>query len=129
MLRGLGGLESQERSNIKGVANFRSSSWNRAPIDRMANLNLEPGASSFDDIISSVEKGIYMQTNRSWSIDDFRNKFQFGCEYAELIEDGKITKTVKNPNYRAISTPFWNSLKMVSCKEVLGVLKAKKDLI
>ena len=79
LLRGLGGLESQERSNIKGVANFRSCSWNRAPIDRMANLNLEPGDSSFDDIISSVEKGIYLQTNRSWSIDDFRNKFQFGC--------------------------------------------------
>ncbi len=113
LLRGLGGLESQERSNIDGVANFRACSWNRAPIDRMANLNLEPGDSSFDEIISSVKKGIYMQTNRSWSIDDFRNKFQFGCEYGQLIENGKLTKTVKNPNYRAVSTPFWNSLKMV----------------
>ena len=72
----------------------------------MANLNLEPGNSSYDDIISNVERGIFMQTNRSWSIDDFRNKFQFGCEYGQLIENGKITKTVKNPNYRAVSTPF-----------------------
>jgi len=121
LLRGLGGLESQERSKIDGVANFRACSWNRPPIDRMANLNLEPGASTFDEIISSVEKGVFMQTNRSWSIDDFRNKFQFGCEYAQLIENGQITKTVKNPNYRAISTPFWNSLKMVGDQDTFGV--------
>ncbi len=119
--RGLGGLESQERSKIKGVANVRACSWNRAPIDRMANLNLEPGDSTFDEMIASVEKGIFMQTNRSWSIDDFRNKFQFGCEYGQLIENGKITKTVKNPNYRAISTPFWNSLKMVGNQDTFGV--------
>ena len=113
LLRGLGGMESQVRSGVPGVANFRASSWNRAPIDRMANLNLEPGDSSYDDIIAAVEKGIYMETNRSWSIDDYRNKFQFGCEYAKLIENGKLTRTLKNPNYRGISNPFWNSLKMV----------------
>ena len=120
LLRGLGGLESQQRSQIPGVANFRSSSWNRSPIDRMANLNIEPGDSSFEDIISSIEKGVYMESNRSWSIDDYRNKFQFGCEYGKLIEDGKLTKTIKNPNYRAISTPFWNSLKMVGDKNTFA---------
>ncbi len=52
-----------------------------------------------------------MESNRSWSIDDYRNKFQFGCEYGKLIENGKMTATVKNPNYRGISNPFWNSLK------------------
>jgi predicted Zn-dependent protease len=119
--RGLGGLESQKRANVKGVANVRACSWNRAPIDRMANLNLEPGDASFDEMISSVEKGIFMQTNRSWSIDDFRNKFQFGCEYGQLIENGKLTKTVKNPNYRAVSTPFWNSLKKVGNNDTFGV--------
>ena len=112
LIRGLGGRESQIRSSVPGVANFRSSGWNRAPIDRMANLNLEPGESTFDEIISSVERGVYMEANRSWSIDDYRNKFQFGCEYGKLIENGKLTKTVKNPNYRGISTPFWNNLKM-----------------
>jgi predicted Zn-dependent protease len=119
--RGLGGLESQKRANVKGVANVRACSWNRAPIDRMANLNLEPGDATFDEMISSVEKGIFMQTNRSWSIDDFRNKFQFGCEYGQLIENGKLTKTVKNPNYRAVSTPFWNSLKQVGNSDTFGV--------
>jgi len=111
--RGLGGRESQLRSGLAGVANCRASSWNRAPIDRMANLNMEPGDSSFKDLVSSVEKGIYMQSNRSWSIDDYRNKFQFGCEYAQLIENGEITRTVRNPNYRGISSSFWNSLKGV----------------
>ena len=119
--RGLGGLESQKRANVKGVANVRACSWNRAPIDRMANLNLEPGDATFDDMISSVEKGVFMQTNRSWSIDDFRNKFQFGCEYGQLIENGKLTKIVKNPNYRAVSTPFWNSLKKVGNSDTFGI--------
>ena len=113
LVKGLGGKESQIRSGVPGVANFRASSWNRAPIDRMANLNLEPGDSTFDDIIASINRGIYMETNRSWSIDDYRNKFQFGCEYGKLIENGELTKTVKNPNYRGISNPFWNNLKMV----------------
>ena len=121
LLRGLGGMESQLRSGVPGVANFRASSWNRAPIDRMANLNLEPGNASFDNIISSVEKGIYMESNRSWSIDDYRNKFQFGCEYAKLIENGNLTKTVRNPNYRGISNPFWNSLKMVGSEDTFGI--------
>lgn len=114
LVRGLGGLESQARLTLPGVANTRSSSWNRAPIDRMANINLEAGHSKLSDMISSTERGIFMHANKSWSIDDYRNKFQFGCEYAKLIENGKLTKTVKNPNYRGTTVKFWNSLKAVS---------------
>ncbi len=121
LLRGLGSLESQKRLNLPGVASQRATSWNRAPIDRMANVNLEPGTSSLEDMIKSVKRGIFMQTNRSWSIDDYRNKFQFGCEYARLIEDGKLTKLVKNPNYRGITAPFWNQLKMVGDKSTFEV--------
>ncbi len=113
LLRGLGSLESQKRLGLPGVASQRATSWNRAPIDRMANVNLEPGNSSLNDMIKSVKRGILMRTTRSWSIDDYRNKFQFGCEFAQLIEDGKLTKVVKNPNYRGITAPFWNKLKMV----------------
>lgn len=113
LLRGLGGLESQKRLGVPGVANQRASSWNRAPIDRMANINIEPGRDSLESMIASVKNGIVMKTNRSWSIDDYRNKFQFGCEYGQLIEDGKITRTVKNPNYRGKTLQFWNSLKAV----------------
>ncbi len=117
LLRGLGSLESQDRLGLPGVANFRSASWNRAPIDRMANINLEPGSSSLGEMIASVERGVYMTSNRSWSIDDYRNKFQFGCEYARMIEDGKLTQVVKNPNYRGVTVPFWNALQMVGNRD------------
>ncbi len=107
---GLGSLESQMRSGLRGVANSRASSWNRAPIDRMANINLEGGTLTLEEMISKVKNGVIMFANKSWSIDDYRRKFQFGCEYGKKIENGKITKTVKNPNYRGITVPFWNSL-------------------
>ncbi|MBN2442651.1 MAG: TldD/PmbA family protein [Spirochaetales bacterium] len=120
--RALGSIVSQTRSGIPGVANSRASSWNRPPIDRMANLNLEPGTSTLEEIIQNVEKGIYMKTNRSWSIDDSRNKFQFGCEWAQLIEDGKLTTLVKNPNYRGISANFWRNLAMVGNRDTFEVM-------
>ncbi len=96
-----------------GVANARASGWNRPPIHRMANLNVEPGASRLQDMVGAVERGVLMRTNVSWSIDDSRNKFQFGCEWGELIEGGKVKGVVKNPNYRGVSATFWRSLKMV----------------
>lgn len=110
LLRGLGSLESQARMGKPGVACARASSWNRPPIDRMANLNLEPGTNSFTDLVGEIEHGVYMEANRSWSIDDQRYKFQFGCEYAKLIENGKLTKTLRNPNYRATTPEFWHRL-------------------
>ncbi len=118
--RGLGGIESQARTGMPGVANQRASSWNRAPIDRMANLNLEPGSDSLEQMIASVEDGVLMESNRSWSIDDFRNKFQFGCEYARKIENGKLTRVLRNPNYRGVTVPFWRGLKRVGRADTLG---------
>ncbi len=119
--RGLGSCISQQRSGLAGVANSRACSWNRPPIDRMANLNVEPGNSSLDDLIGQVELGVYMENNRSWSIDDSRNKFQFGCEYGRMIRDGKLAETVRNPNYRGISATFWRSLKAVGDAGTFGV--------
>ena len=120
--RALGGTVSQARARLPGVANSRACSWNRPPIDRMANLNLEPGAARLDEMIASVERGLYVKTNRSWSIDDSRNKFQFGCEWGRLIEGGRLTTVVKNPNYRGISATFWRSLKAVGDADTLDVL-------
>jgi predicted Zn-dependent protease len=111
--RALGSLISQTRAGVPGVANSRADGWRRPPIDRMANVNLEPGESSLDEMLAAVERGVFMKSNNSWSIDDSRNKFQFGCEYGRLIENGKLAGVVKNPNYRGISSAFWNNLKMV----------------
>jgi len=110
---GLGGLTSQIRSGLPGVANARAVGWNRPPIDRMANLNLEAGDSSFEQMVSSIELGVFMRTNSSWSIDDSRNKFQFGCEWGQMIENGRLTHIVRKPNYRGISANFWRSLSHV----------------
>jgi predicted Zn-dependent protease len=115
--RAIGGIESQARSAIPGVSCARSASWNRPPLDRMANINIEPGESSLQQMIAATARGILMQTNRSWSIDDYRNKFQFGCEYAQLIEDGRITRTLKNPNYRGATLEFWNKLSHVGDRD------------
>ncbi len=118
----MGGALSQARSALPGVANARASSWNRPAIDRMANVNLEPGDNDLASLIGSIERGVLMDTNRSWSIDDSRNKFQFGCEYARLIEDGQLKSVVKNPNYRGISATFWRSLDGVGDKSTFEVL-------
>lgn len=97
----------------EGVANARASGWNRPAIDRMANLNVEPGSSSLEQMIGSIERGVLMRTNVSWSIDDSRNKFQFGCEWGELVDNGRRRGVVKNPNYRGVSATFWRSLRAV----------------
>jgi predicted Zn-dependent protease len=109
--RPLGGTFSQARANVQGVANGRACNWNRPTIDRMANLNVEPGSSSLDDLVAQVDRGVLMETNTSWSIDDSRNKFQFGCERGRIIENGVLKGVVKNPNYRGVSATFWRSLK------------------
>jgi len=120
--RPLGSVISQHRAGMAGVANSRATSWNRPSIDRMANLNVEPGSSSFDDLVGSVERGVYMESNVSWSIDDSRNKFQFGCEYGRLIEDGKLGPVVRKPNYRGISATFWRNLVGVGDRSTFEVL-------
>ena len=112
-----------------GVANSRASGWNRPPIHRMANLNVEPGSSTLEEMIASVRRGVLMRTNVSWSIDDSRNKFQFGCEWGELIENGARRGVVKNPNYRGVSATFWRSLRAVGGSasfEVHGTLYCGK---
>ncbi|MEY6431209.1 TldD/PmbA family protein [Thioalkalicoccus limnaeus] len=122
--RPLGGRLSQARAGRAGVACARASGWDRPPIDRMTNINLEPGDSALADLIAGVERGVLMDTNRSWSIDDSRNKFQFGCELGRLIEDGELGRLVRNPGYRGISAGFWRSLDGVggpATREVRGV--------
>jgi predicted Zn-dependent protease len=119
--RPLGSVISQARAGMSGTANARASSWNRPPIDRMANLNVEPGETSMDKLIASIERGVLMRTNRSWSIDDSRNKFQFGCEWGQLIEDGQLKGVVKNPNYRGISATFWRNLAAVGDESTFEV--------
>lgn len=81
----------------------------KLPIVRMTNVSLLPGNWSPEEIIGEVKHGIFMDTNRSWSIDQKRYNFQFSCELGHLIKDGDIGPLVKNPTYGGITPEFWQS--------------------
>lgn len=88
---------------------MRASGWNRLPLIRMTNVSLEPGDWTLEDLIADTDDGIYMETNRSWSIDDRRLNFQFGTEIAREIKNGKLGALLKNATYTGITPQFWNS--------------------
>jgi TldD protein len=96
---------------VTGLSNgtMRASGWNRIPLIRMTNVNLLPGTWRLEDLIADTDEGIFMDTNRSWSIDDKRLNFQFGCEIAWEIKGGKLTRMLKNPIYTGITPEFWRS--------------------
>jgi TldD protein len=99
-----------ERSN----GTMRAEGWEHFPLIRMANVNLLPGEGSLEDLLADVDDGIYMATNKSWSIDDKRKNFQFGCEVAWEIRNGKLTRLLRNPRYTGITPEFWNSCDAVA---------------
>jgi len=88
---------------------MRADGWNRMPIIRMTNVSLLPGTWTLDDLVADTDDGIWMETNRSWSIDDKRLNFQFGTEMAWEIKGGKKTRILKNATYTGITPEFWNS--------------------
>jgi TldD protein len=81
----------------------------RIPIIRMTNINLEPGTTPLADMIADTRRGIFVDTNKSWSIDDLRLNFQFGCEVAYEIENGRIGRMLRNPIYTGATPDFWRS--------------------
>lgn len=92
----------------------RATAFYRVPIERMTNINIDPGTDgTLEDIISKTEKGIIMDGDRSWSIGSNREQFHFGTEIGWLVEDGKKTHVVKNSTYKGETIKFWNSLTAV----------------
>jgi TldD protein len=88
---------------------MRADGWNRIPLIRMTNVSLEPGDWELDDMIADTDDGIYMETNRSWSIDDMRLNFQFGTQIGYEIKKGKKTRMLRNCTYAGMTPEFWNS--------------------
>jgi len=105
----------ENRSN----GTMRAESWNRIPLVRMTNISILPGEKplTFEQLIADTDDGIYMQTNRSWSIDDKRYNFQFGCEIGWEIKGGKLGRMLKNPSYSGITTEFWNSMDAICSRD------------
>lgn len=106
----LSGRDSAHEAGVPAGGMVRGDGFARLPMVRMTNVGLEPGHSSLEEMIAGTERGLYMDTNRSWSIDDRRLNFQFGCEVGWEIVDGKLGRMVRNPTYTGITPRFWGSL-------------------
>jgi TldD protein len=117
----VGYMTSRETASAVGEprsnGTMRADGWARIPLIRMTNVSLKPGAQSLDEVFGGSDHAIYMETNKSWSIDDKRYNFQFGCEIAWEIRNGKRVRMLKNPSYSGISTEFWNSCAAIAGPE------------
>ncbi len=114
----VGYLMSRETASRLGLTSngcMRASGWNRIPLIRMTNVSLEPGRWTLDDLIADTDDGLFMETNRSWSIDDKRYNFQFGTEIGYEIKNGKRGRMLRNCTYTGITPEFWNA-----CDAVCG---------
>jgi TldD protein len=118
-----GYLSSRETAHMVGLnrsgGTLRAEAWNRLPMIRMTNVSILPGDKKLtrQQLISDTGHGIEMETNRSWSIDDKRYNFQFGCEIGWEIKNGKRTRMLKNPSYSGITTEFWNSMDAICSRD------------
>jgi len=128
----VGYLTSRETSpiiNQHSNGTMRADGWNRLPLIRMTNINLEPGTWELDDLIADTKKGIFFDINKSWSIDDRRLNFQFGVEFAREIKNGKLGRMFKNAVYTGITPQFWNSCDAICNRKhwhVWGLLNCGK---
>ncbi len=118
--RFVGYMTSRETAAVVGQSRsngcMRADGWGRIPLIRMTNVSLQPGEQSLDEVFGA-DHAIYMETNRSWSIDDKRYNFQFGCEIGWEMRNGKRVRMLKNPSYSGISTEFWNSCAAIAGPE------------
>jgi TldD protein len=96
---------------------MRADSWNRMPLVRMTNVHLESGEGSLDDLLADVDDGIYMETNKSWSIDDKRLNFQFGTQIAWEITNGRLGRMLRDATYTGMTPEFWGRLDSVAGRD------------
>ena len=108
--------ETAARLGQRSNGTMRADGWNRIPLIRMTNINLEPGTWDLNDLIADTDDGIHMALNKSWSIDDKRLNFQFGTQVAYEIKKGKLGRLLKNATYTGITPEFWRSCDAI-CNE------------
>jgi TldD protein len=105
----MAGRDTAHAAKVETSGCVRSQYWGRLPMIRIGNVNLEPGDVPGDRLIDDVKDGVYMESNRSWSIDDKRLNFQFGCQIGYEIKNGKKGRLLKNPTYAGITPTFWGA--------------------
>jgi TldD protein len=119
----LSSRETAPRIGRQSGGAMRADGWNRIPLIRMTNINLlpKPGM-SLDEIVADTDDGLYLRSNRSWSIDDRRLNFQFATEVAREIKGGKLGRLYKNPTYTGITYEFWRSCDAVGDERTYRML-------
>jgi TldD protein len=126
----LSSRETAPRIGRSSGGAMRADGWNRLPLIRMTNVNLEPRPGmSLEDIIADTDDGLLFANNRSWSIDDRRLNFQFGVELAREIKGGKLGRLYRNATYTGITPRFWGSCDAVADErswELVGVTNCGK---
>jgi TldD protein len=118
VLRGF--LSSRETAAQLGAGHggsMRADGWARMPLVRMTNLHLEPGEGSFEELLADVDDGLYLETNKSWSIDDKRLNFQFGTQVAWEIKKGRLGRMLRDATYTGVTPVFWGKLDAVAGPE------------
>lgn len=110
----LAGRDSAAVAGLDYAGSVRADGWARLPMVRMTNVGLEPGPHTLEEIIDATADGVFMETNRSWSIDDKRLNFQFGCEIGYEVRNGRLGRMLRNPTYTGIGPLFWRSMDMLS---------------
>jgi TldD protein len=115
VLRGfLTSRETAARIGAGSGGSMRADGWSRMPLVRMTNLHLEPGEGSLEDLLADVDDGLYLETNKSWSIDDKRLNFQFGTQIAWEIKKGKLGRMLRDAIYTGVTPVFWGKLDAVA---------------
>lgn len=113
----VGFLSSRETAAAAGLersgGTVRADSYHRGPLIRMTNVDLLPGDHSLEELLEGVTDGVFLATNRSWSIDDKRLNFQFGTEAGWRIRNGELAGLVRNPIYAGMTPAFWASMDAV----------------
>jgi TldD protein len=105
----MAGRDTAHVANVEPGGCVRAEYWGRLPMIRIGNVNLEAGSVPAENLFDDVKNGVYMESNRSWSIDDKRLNFQFGCQIGYEIKNGKKGRMLKNPTYAGMTPTFWRS--------------------
>ncbi|HVR88255.1 MAG TPA: TldD/PmbA family protein [Candidatus Limnocylindria bacterium] len=108
-----GYLSSRETAGALGIGrsggSARAESWQHFPIVRMVNVSLEPGETSYADLLRGVDDGLLLEHPASYSLDDKRQNFHFSTQVAHVIRNGEIGEYVRGVAFQSLTPDFWGS--------------------
>jgi TldD protein len=103
--------------------------WASIPFPRMPNVSLQPNPQdlSEEQVIGETKRGIFIEGDGSYSIDQQRYNFQFGGQVFWEIKDGKRTRMLRDVAYQARTPNFWNSMALLGGKSTYRLGAALND--